>query len=259
MLATCGLSLISQLRGSTAMSLICPLFGPNYFFCQIFTLNGKNTGAPANVERSQNLSSSLTKYSSIAGSRSRNLADCAFLNYVLATVRDTVFIHSVSNRIWRGSRLYLLWEIFLSCEISLYDSFFSEFCQAFSTVPGIVQDFFNAREEFLVAPWRGHQGDLAWIRTCWDRAGNFKPSATTLVLKSSAFHGCICTEAFFGWALLAAQLYGCVFAYNGIVKRFVYIGATEWHGIRQGKQADFGTTQLYLNLTKSPCQSLGSI
>ena len=58
------LPLISQLKRSTAMPLICPVFCPNWFFCQIFTWNRKNTGAQrAWKERSQNFSSNLIKYS----------------------------------------------------------------------------------------------------------------------------------------------------------------------------------------------------
>ena len=57
------------------------------------------------------------------------------------------------------------------------------------------------------------------------------------------FRCCIFTEAFFGWTLLIA-LYGCVLAYTGIVKEFVYIGATEWYRDKTGKQADMRIIQL---------------
>ena len=63
------------------------------------------------------------------------------------------------------------------------NSFFSsEFCPAFRTVPGIVEDFLNAHEGLhQAAPWRDHQGDPVWLGTFWDRAWKSKLSAPTWV------------------------------------------------------------------------------
>ena len=48
------------------------------------------------------------------------IADCTFFNYVLATANDTMLIHYASQTKGGGrSRLRLLGEISLSCEISL--------------------------------------------------------------------------------------------------------------------------------------------
>ena len=109
--------------------------------------------------------------------------------------------------------LHLLGEIPLSCEISLVRLFYSDFCQAFRALLGIVQGFLNACEGLQVAPWR----DLAWIGTFWERSGNFMLFVPTLVSCRSSRRSAVVFPQQLSSAGHCLELYRCGHVYTGIV------------------------------------------
>ena len=132
MLTTSGLSAIIQLKGSTtAMSLTCPLFDPNWsiFFCQNSIWNEKIQVSSERWKKIKNFSSSLTKYSSISGSRWRNFAFLSrtahFWITCLSLQAIPCLIMSPTKNGDRGG-MRLLRKISLFCEISLVRQLFPQ-------------------------------------------------------------------------------------------------------------------------------------
>ena len=148
-------------------------------------------------------------------------------------------------------------------KFSLYDSFFLRILPSFQNCAmcmalcRIFSTLVNPSGPVERSP---ETSRLNWnvLRSRW-RLQAFREDLS-IVRKSSAFRGCISTIPIFLRLGIARSVKDVSLPIPRLLSDLSsYIGATEWCEIRQGKQADFGTIQLCLILTNSPCQSFGSI